>query len=261
MKKLSNLLYKWFIVVLLLYIIAQISKIWLPFSSIEYELSDIIPIEFTRYQIYSNKTNLSPPSLVNISKPTMSIDDFTLKAIFAEGNGGMILILDKQQTEFLSYGDTYKGYKLIKINKKSAILYKDGNDYSLSMSEDIDMEFTQNNRDDTEASEAKPSFFVVSKAEINEYVKSPKKIWSNIKIAPHRSGGKIDGYKIYKVNRGSIFDEIGIKKNDIIYKVNNTELSSNKDAIKLYKQFDKLKSVVLYIKRGDKQMELEYEIN
>jgi len=46
----------------------------------------------------------------------------------------------------------------------------------------------------------------------------------------------------------------------MITKVNNIKLSSNKDALKLYKDIDKLDNILITVQRGTKEVELEYEL-
>ena len=53
---------------------------------------------------------------------------------------------------------------------------------------------------------------------------------------------------------------MGLMKNDIITGVNGKRFKSLSQVFKLYNNMDKLDSLVLKIKRGNEERELEYEI-
>ena len=87
------------------------------------------------------------------------------------------------------------------------------------------------------------------------------KIWNNIEIIEIKNGEIIDGFKINRVNKDSVFSKIGLKEGDIIKMVNNSVLSSYADAFKIYNNMENSKYINMQILRNNEVMELNYEIN
>ena len=100
----------------------------------------------------------------------------------------------------------------------------------------------------------------VTRDEIKEYKKDLSKIWSNIGLKEHKENGKIKGFIITFVKKGSVFEDLGLQKGDILIKANGVELRSYRDAFKIYKQINTIKIFKLIILRNGEEKELEYEI-
>jgi general secretion pathway protein C len=86
------------------------------------------------------------------------------------------------------------------------------------------------------------------------------KIWRNIGLREHKSGGKTDGFIVTFVKKGSVFAQLGMRKNDILIEANGYKLTSYKDALKIYKQIDTIKTFKLTVLRNNEEKELEYDI-
>ena len=258
--KLFILGYKISIFLAIEFIIASIVLGFLPMVGIENRTSDITDITYTKYTLYNfNKKQSSQQDVIEV---VQSIDGFKLKAIINQPDGGTIIIEDGGVSHLLSKNEEYKGYRLTLIKNKYVIFEKDNEKFTLKLLSQWDDDTTSTNLPSSRGIEvSEQSTFTLKKESINEYVKNPKQIWKNISIAPYKEGGKLVGYKVYKVVKGSVFEQLGIKKDDIITKANNVELKSNKDAIELYKKIDEIKNIMLTVVRDNQEMELEYEIN
>ena len=87
------------------------------------------------------------------------------------------------------------------------------------------------------------------------------KIWKNISIHEVKKNGKINGFKVNKINQNSVFAKLGLKEGDLIIKLNNKKLDSYREALKIYKHIDDLDSVQIVVMRNNQEVELVYEIN
>ncbi len=47
---------------------------------------------------------------------------------------------------------------------------------------------------------------------LSSYTNDVDKIWKNIGIEEHKSGGKLDGFKVNFVKKGSVFEKLGLKR-------------------------------------------------
>jgi general secretion pathway protein C len=244
-----------------IFVVAQLSKLFLPSYGVSLSQSSVSPIEYKKYSIFEIQQNKTPKQVIEDVVIAQSISQFRLKALMYESKySGYIIIEDSADTQVLSIGDNYKGYKLKSLTSKSALFVKNGELSSLSLSNEWEDTAQTPTKSNNYKSIYKNNTYEIKKSDIHNYAKHPKQIWKNIRISPAKKDGKIVGYKIKSVKKNSVFDKLGIKKDDMITKVNNIKLSSNKDALKLYKDIDKLDNILITVQRGTKEVELEYEL-
>ena len=191
------------------------------------------------------------------TQPTYKLSNITLKAIYAAGKNGVIAIEDKKRKiTILQVGESFNGYKLIKVTPQSAIFEKNKKLYEIKLNEkELEGKYsiTQENT---------PYENLISKQEINSYKKHFKKIWQNISIDeqydPHTH--KLTGFKVTRINKNSIFGKLGLQVGDIIIGVNNKIFHSLADVYKIYKNIDKYDAIKIMILRNNQRKDLEYEI-
>ena len=57
---------------------------------------------------------------------------------------------------------------------------------------------------------------------------------SKLRIKPHFTEGKPDGFQISRIKKGSLFQTMGFQSGDIIKSVNGQDIYSAEDIMKLY---------------------------
>jgi len=186
-----------------------------------------------------------------VQKPTYSLKNIKLKAIYNNGKNGFIIIEDKNKTFFVDLNKEYNGYKLIKINNKSAIFTKNGKNYKIEFDE---TDLKGSLYKETPQSSQQP--IKIKKKVFTEYKKNLFKIWQNIGIVKTK-----EGYKIVFVKPGSIFQKIGLKKGDILIEVNGKKLKNDQDAWALYKNAEKFNEFEIKLKRNNQTKVLYYEVD
>ena len=198
-----------------------------------------------------------------------------LKAVFYDGTGGGLISISekskKRVTEILSVGETFKGYNLIEIKPQEAIFDKNSKKYNLKLKLDgkLANKVTNINIPNNSQKQLRQNkrykkndniVRVVSKRDIGNYTKDFNSIWKNIGIKEIKEQGKIKSFKVTFVKANSIFEKLGLQRNDIIKAVNNREIKTYKDAFKIYNNINKLESLNIKIIRDGQEKELEYEI-
>jgi general secretion pathway protein C len=101
---------------------------------------------------------------------------------------------------------------------------------------------------------------VVSRDVLNEYKKDMNKIWKNIRIVDYREGKKLKGFRVRFVKRGSFFEKLGLRRGDVIVGINGETVNSYSLPVKMLSNIDSMDGLILQIKRGNNEVELEYEI-
>lgn len=246
---------------------ATVSLFFLPSSSLEYAAeesrSNYYTFDFPKAVSISKVPTVAKKTPKKKAGSALSISSLTLKAIYAqEDGGGFIMVVNKSGKDALiSRGETYEGYLLKKIFPKKALFEKNGKDYELHLKEAKIRGVTTVRETKKEvAGDTPQKQDRVAKSEIKRYRNNINLIQKEIRLAPVKEGNKIKGFKITYVKKGSVFEKLGVQKGDRLIKANGIELTSAKDALKLYKQIDKIKVFKMVLLRNGKERELEYEI-
>ncbi len=100
---------------------------------------------------------------------------------------------------------------------------------------------------------------VVDQGEVDDALQNLDKLYSEVRIVPNFKEGRAAGMKVLSVKPGSIVGKLGIKRGDILDKVNGQELDI-KQGMELFNQMRDLKNLSVELTRGGKNQTLEYEI-
>ncbi len=195
-------------------------------------------------------------------KPVYQLTNLKLKAIYSEGKNGVIAIEEKGALIFLATGETFKGYKLIEVKPDRAIFEKDGKHYELKLSDEgLKGKYILPPQNQAELNPDEVRFAIL-KRDIERFKKNFNEIWKNISLQEQidPKTKRLEGFKVTRVNKESIFGKIGLREGDIIIGANNRKFRSYSDVLKLYNNIDKYNSVKITIIRNNKKKDLEYEI-
>ena len=246
--------------------------LYLPKSkSVKLDIKDIA-VQYKKYNIkkafkeHKKKIKIVKQQKKSIKPEYQLLSQIVLKAIYATANSkhGWIIISEKNinKTYILSVGDLFKKYKLIDVFPKY-VLFKKYNKISKVLLDNSKIKtkytYTQNTHVKNDVI-FQDNTYKLRKTILEKYIQNPKQIWNNISIKEIKRNGKIDGFKVLGLRRGSIFDKLGLQKGDIIKEVNNIKLKSYANALLFYKKIKKIKNIHLLILRDNIEMELDYEI-
>jgi general secretion pathway protein C len=219
----------------------------------------------TAYQRVDFKNMLKKSKVVEKKvqqKSAYSIDSMVLKGLYGSGDYGFCIVAPKAaptRTKILEVGEAYKGYRLKEILFDRVVFVKSAKEYVLllekSAGKNLDKMVTKVSS--TRGDEPK----TIEKKDIKFYTKNPKKFWKEIGIVEHKRDGKLQGFRITKIKKGSKLETLGLQKDDILIGANNMELNSLQTVAKLYKNIDKLDDINLVFLRDNQEMEINYEIN
>lgn len=100
---------------------------------------------------------------------------------------------------------------------------------------------------------------VVDQKEVDDALQNLDKLYNEIRIVPNFKDGRSAGMKVLSVKPGSIVGKLGIRRGDVLEKVNGRDLDI-KSGMDLFNQMKDMKSFSLDVERGGKNQILEYEI-
>jgi general secretion pathway protein C len=190
---------------------------------------------------------------------TYPLTALKIKAIFHSKTLSFVTLEDGKEVLFLDIGQSFKGYTLTKVFPTKAIFTQGGKQYELTLSDDIDKQVAQATRESVKK-EPVQTLSNIPRDEIKTYQKDMAKIWSNIGLKEHKTGAILDGFVVTFIKPGSVFEQLGLQKGDILTEANGVKIASYKDALSLYKKIDTIKVFKLTILRNNEEKELEYEI-
>jgi len=202
-----------------------------------------------------------------------SIRDITLLGVYRSPSQTVVTVSYKGKSKVLAKGEAVNGFVLEGAGSGYALFAKNGKTYRVDL-----LEKRSGDRYKVSAPKRKalvpPSSSspqgevidagdhkIVDKSLLEHYTKHMDEIYKNIGIRDVKKGGKIEGFRVTFVKRGSPFAKLGLRRGDLLKAVNGQPLTSYKAAFDAYKSVSDAAGLTLTIQRGNKEMELEYEIN
>ncbi len=193
-----------------------------------------------------------------VAAPVYRLDKLNLKGVFDDARKPFIAVEEGRKVTLISKGETFKGYKLIEVHPDSAVFDKGGRHYELRFKEGKNTKSTITAAT-PEVVKSEDAVFI-KRNEIRHFAKNYDDIWKNVKIKEIIKNRRLQGFRVTWVKKGSIFEKIGLRKDDIIIGANDKKFKSLSQVFKLYNNMDKIDSMKLTILRDNQERELEYEI-
>ena len=196
---------------------------------------------------------------------TLSGYELTMTAV---GHPSMAIIVRHNKSRLLQVGDKIDGFELKEVYTDRVKLVKNGRAYWLSMKKKKSSTIrtakpkSAKNRSESAYAEQirKEGNTYYIPRELLREMHDLRKIFKYISIRPIYRNNKLIGFGVSQVKKGSVFDKMGLRKRDIIQKVDGKPITDEAEAFKYFNNLDELSSLALTIKRGHRIMELHYEI-
>lgn len=189
-----------------------------------------------------------------LDKGYESFSGFSLKAVTMQGNGGFVVIEDNGKEVFLTKGESYKGYKLIKLYPKSAVFARGEKLYSIELQEPK-MASQPKSENIGETKETK----VLSRKELERYKREYGKLYRQIALAPIVTKNGF-GYKVTYLKKGSPLESLGLKQGDVILSINGNSVKNRNIFDNLINNSENIEYISLEVERNNRKKELSYEI-
>lgn len=210
----------------------------------------------------------TPTELVTktASKEVLRYDPYTVTAIINGNNKHFIMIENGAQSDLVNKGATYKQYKLIDINKDTAIFEAYGSKVSLSVGKSGMLPCKEPGAKTVQDIKQKPLKVKVAKtySQIDQSFLNKNTnlydVWSNTRVNEIYKNGKIFGYRIKDISNGSLFSSIGLIQGDTLLAINNKPIPTRGELMQIYQKIPQMQSLKITLLRQGKIKELEYEI-
>ena len=250
-------------IILSAFILNSIIFFFLPKSGVDFAKDESLTLNYKKYNFYSSSkdANGNIYTQENSKTAVQTLSKYNLKAVYYTSiNSGWIVIEENTGTNshILSCGEKIDGYVLSKLFKNYVFFEKDKKEYKLEIKDKEPSAYDLGTKEDVVS---KNNGAVVNRDYLNTYITNVEKVWSNIAISEIKNGEVINGFKIDRINKDSVFAKLGLKEGDIIKSVNNSVLNSYAEAFKIYNNIGNTNYINMEILRNNEVMELNYEIN
>ena len=91
-------------------------------------------------------------------------------------------------------------------------------------------------------------------------LKDPGKLTDYIRISPYRRDGSVLGYRLRSGKNRTLFEQAGLKNNDLAIELNGVDLTDTQQAFSLMKEFPTMTEISLTVERNGQLHELYLNI-
>lgn len=245
-----------------------------------------VAIILSRNLFGSRITATAPPARELAEEDIEQLPESTLPlellgtVVRTEGKRSFAIVLDKNAREQRIYfvGDEISdGVKIASVARNRLVILRNGVEEILekvtdggSESGSFQAERRQpkprgrNTAEEDEGSvtvrKVDDNSFVLDRREVEGVLQDFNKLLTQVRVVPHFSDGKPDGFKIFNIRPGSLFAQLGMVNGDIIKRVNGLEISGPEQALQMFTQLRDESQVTVDLERFRKNLTLQYEI-
>ena len=102
--------------------------------------------------------------------------------------------------------------------------------------------------------------FIIETKEVDKALNDFASLMRQARVVPHTVGGKVTGFLISRIEKGSIYEKIGLKKGDIIKSVNEQPIDNPQKAFQLFEILKNETQIVVEIERNKETKFINYFI-
>lgn len=269
-KLFSTIIFFLSILVLVKVIWLIISLLFLPNSGEEHAQESQAKALYYRVRLTNQSAVIAPIVKRRLQPVRSSMQGYKLLALYNASDRLVVTVEKRNKTTILAKGEKIDGFKLSSAGADYAIFTKAGKEFRLSLTKMNNKGknsaignhpgmTNQNDKEDTGIVE-QDGVKIISQDLLGSYTQDVDKIWKDIGIGENRVNGKLNGFKINYVKRGSDFEKLGLKRGDILMAINAEELNSYGAAMNFFKNIKNIENLTLTVQRNGKSEDIEYEI-
>jgi len=266
----STLIFLLSIILLVKIVWTTLSFMFLPNVGEEFSSKVKPKALYYRVRLSNNTMNIQPIVKERPKKIVSSMRGIKLIALYNASDILVITVEKNRKASVLSKGDKIDGFILKSAGSDYAIFTKNTKEFKLTLNatKTIGSQIThsqQKKRTVIKSNSHKEikeenGIKVVNRSLLTSYISNPKKIWKDIGISENKVNGKLNGFKINYVKRGSDFEKLGLKRGDLLTAINAEKLDNLGAVMGLYGDINNIENLTLTVERNGKSEDIEYEI-
>jgi len=103
--------------------------------------------------------------------------------------------------------------------------------------------------------------YEISREELDKQLSDLNSIATQARIVPSFKNGVANGFKLFSIRPGSIYQKIGIQNGDVIRKLNGYEINSPDKALEVYGKLKESSKIEIELERRGQHIQKSYVIN
>lgn len=103
--------------------------------------------------------------------------------------------------------------------------------------------------------------YEISRDELDKQLSDLNSIATQARIVPSFKNGVANGFKLFSIRPGSIYQKIGIQNGDVIRKLNGYEINSPDKALEVYGKLKESSKIEIELERRGQNIQKSYVIN
>ena len=210
------------------------------------------------------------------AEPVLSSLPFTLKGTIIHANPSRSVATVKAGSEDKTFsyqaGDIIENHvEVRKIERAKLIFFNQNNsrlEYIVIPEEKTKLNISyQTDRKKPKLSQDKSliirkgNSFAVKRSDLNDYLGRLPEILNQARVVPHTQDGELKGFRFAFIDKGSIFENLGFEKGDIIKEVAGELVTTPEQALELFERLKGGSGFKMLVEKDGQDVELEYNVN
>jgi len=194
--------------------------------------------------------------------------DLTLKGVLAQQDSDRKLALigqEGREEKVYRLGDTVQGAKIVRIESRQVILRRNGVTEALKLEgKELKGESSRLGSRPARAGDGIQRTGkhkrLVGKETLNRQLNNLPKLLRQAKAVPHTRNGKKAGFRVVNIQKGSVFEDLGIREGDVIQSVNGTPIRTPRQALTAYRALKSSDSFRVDVLREGQPVTLSFSV-
>lgn len=102
--------------------------------------------------------------------------------------------------------------------------------------------------------------FMIGRDEVDHQLENLSSLFTQMRAVPSIKEGQTQGFRVFAIRRGSLFQQLGLRNNDVIQRINGMELTDPGRAMGLFEELKGETRLSVDVLRGGEPRTLSYEI-
>jgi general secretion pathway protein C len=102
--------------------------------------------------------------------------------------------------------------------------------------------------------------FNIQRSLVDKALANQGSLMKTARVIPHEENGRVVGVKLYGIRRNSLLGRLGVRNGDMLRTINGFDMTSPDTALEAYSRLRSADKLSLAVKRQNKEMTIEYNI-
>lgn len=250
---------------------------------------EVVPQKKTDYSIIKRRNifnSSAAPATSNVSAAPLNTavaeaaqpTELNLKLIGTiitnSGKGSFAVIENdsKQQKLYALNDEAAPGAKIIHIGRFAVLINNSGRTESLTM--DFKKGFPQGRKSrrkmgksskmvtmGSDVMKVGKGHTVMNKRYLDKQLSDMNGLMTQVRVVPEKGDdGNMEGFKLFQINKGSVYDKIGLRNSDVVQRVNGQPLNSVESGLDLFYALKNETNFTVDIKRNNSKQTLTINV-